>query len=144
MLEAAPHRVGLTAAIHSFRVLGHPCTPRSSQGLCERPYVPCRMIAAVCIGPGCRARQDGKLCKQQAALSPVYSHGATEVSKRQEDGRQRVSDVQDNTPILVSLEGSLSHGPGLWRSHCSTRLGSLPPRMTFTACKPHSNSPLHP
>lgn len=104
-LEAAPHRVGLTAVMHVLGLLGHLHTPGSSAGeggVCERPSMPCRMIAAVCMGPGCRARQDGQLYKQQAVPSPVYSHRATEVSKRQEDGRQRVSETQDNTPILVS------------------------------------------
>lgn len=63
-------------------------------GLCERPSMPSRVIAVVCMGPGCRARLNGKLYKQQAAPSLVYSHRATKVSKRQEDGRQRVSDAR--------------------------------------------------
>lgn len=99
-LEAAPPRVGLTAVTHIVRLLG-PSTNSWIQclcvcvgGLCERPSMPSRVIAVVCMGPGCRARLDGKLYKQQAAPSLVYSHRATKVSKRQEDGRQRVSDAR--------------------------------------------------
>lgn len=53
------------------------------------------------------------------------------MSKRQEDGRQRVSDAQDNTPILVSQKEASPMALGSGGAITTARLGSLPPRTTI-------------
>lgn len=54
---------------------------------------------------------------------------------RRQTKRQRVSDAQDNTPILVFQKEASSMAQGSGGATTTARLGSLPPRTTFTTCK---------